>query len=148
MAGFVENGRHDKVRRQAVKPNPTGGTVYRFRIFTLEEANRVLPVVIDLTQNTQGSLRKLRAQLVDPDTSTDELEDETRALLNKWFRLVLEIGAQPKGIFTVDFRSPDPNVLWCWSPNEERIGHRHFTWETFKDRVSIDAPDLGWPSYN
>ena len=122
--------------------------MYRYKIFTLEEANRVLPIVIDLTENTQTGLRKLRAQLTDPEVSPDELEEETRTLLNEWFRLILEIGAQPKGIFTVDFRSPDPNVLWCWSPNEERIEHRHFTWETFKDRVSIEGTDAGWPGNN
>ena len=62
--------------------------------------------------------------------------------------VILEIGGQPKGIFTVDFRSPDPNVLWCWAPDETEISHRHFTWESFKDRVSIDAADAGWPALN
>ena len=122
--------------------------MYRFKIFTLDEANRVLPVVIDLTLNTQERLDDLRAAYRADAPSTPDIEEETRTLLNEWARLILEIGAQPKGIFTVDFRSPDPNVVWCWSPLEDKICHRHFTWESFKDRVSTKGPGGNWPSLN
>lgn len=124
--------------------------MYRYRIFTLEEVNRILPVVIDLTEETQERLGGLK-DAVDVEQEaprTDDMAEESRALLNEWARLILEMGAQPKGIFTVDFRSPDPNVLWCWTPGEERITHRHFAWESFKDRISIEAEGRGWPSWN
>ena len=74
--------------------------------------------------------------------------EATRGVLGEWQEAILEMGAEPKGIFTVDFRSPDPNVLWCWTVEEPEITHRHFTWESFKDRVPIEIPGRGWPSKN
>ena len=122
--------------------------MYTFKVFTLREANRILPVVIDLTKEAQTRLDALRNTPESKAETSTDLDEQTRSLLNEWARLILELGAQPKGIFTVDFRSPDPNVVWCWSPLEEQISHRHFTWESFKDRVSIEPTDAGWPARN
>lgn len=122
---------------------------YRFRIFTLDEVNDILPMVIELTDDTQSRLDRLRASYRDEaDAPTKDFEAEGRTLLDEWVRMILELGAQPKGIFTVDFRTPDPNVLWCWSPGEGEITHRHFAWESFKDRVSIHGDRPRWPSWN
>ncbi|MGD8328101.1 MAG: DUF2203 family protein [Acidobacteriota bacterium] len=122
--------------------------MYPYRVFTLEEANRAVPEVAQLTARVQERLQELRAAYDENDEEASRaLEAETRALLTGWQDAVLELGAAPKGIFTVDFRSPDPNVLWCWSATEPEITHRHFTWESFKDRVTI-APGRVWPSAN
>ncbi|HJO05259.1 MAG TPA: DUF2203 family protein [Acidobacteriota bacterium] len=121
---------------------------HRFRIFSLEEANRALRLVNQVTASTRRRMRELREEQEADPSAAEEVDAETRLVLDEWARVILEIGAQPKGIFTVDFRSPDPNVLWCWAPDEAQISHRHFTWESFKDRVSIDAADAGWPSLN
>lgn len=118
----------------------------RFKIFTLEEANRTLPAISELTRSTQNRLDQLREEY--RSGAQQDVEPQIRAVLDEWARAVLEVGAQPKGIFTVDFRSPDPNVLWCWSPDEQEICHRHFTWESFKDRVPLSPGDAFWPSWN
>lgn len=120
---------------------------HRFRVFTLEEANRLVARVSHMTRETQTRLDDLRESFRDGQVG-DDVEAEIRQLLDRWARGILELGAQPKGIFTVDFRSPDPNVLWCWAPEETEITHRHFTWESFKDRVAIGAADAFWPSRN
>ena len=121
---------------------------HRFRIFSLDEANRVLRLVNQVTASTRRRMRELRQEQESDPSAAEEVDAETRLVLDGWARVILEIGAQPKGIFTVDFRSPDPNVLWCWAPDETEILHRHFTWESFKDRISIDAADAGWPALN
>jgi hypothetical protein len=123
--------------------------LYPYRVFTLEQANAVIPRVAELTGQVQERLDELRQAYdeEDPD-ATQGLEAETRALLTGWQEDILEFGAEPKGIFTVDFRSPDPNVVWCWTASESQIAHRHFTWETFKDRVAIDGGKRAWPSVN
>lgn len=120
---------------------------HRFRVFTLEEANAALEVVNDLTRSTEDRLRRLRAAY-GGETPAGQIEHETRLVIDEWARLILELGAQPKGIFTVDFRSPDPNVLWCWAPGEGEISHRHYTWESFKDRVGVGEGLSDWPSRN
>ena len=124
--------------------------MYPYRVFTLDEANEALPAVAHLTRETQGRLQALRSayQGEAPEGEGTSLETETRALLNDWAEAILAIGAQPKGIFTVDFRSPDPNMLWCWAPDEERITHRHYTWESFKDRIELQEERESWLSWN
>ena len=123
---------------------------YPYRVFTLDEANKALPSVVQLTRETQERLRALRSAYRETDEQGEgsNLEAETRALLNDWAEAILQLGAQPKGIFTVDFRSPDPNVLWCWAPDEDRIHHRHFTWESFKDRIELDDEEKSSLSWN
>jgi hypothetical protein len=123
---------------------------YPYRIFTLEQANLTLPSVAHLTRETQERLQALRSAYhqTEGESEGTSLEAETRALLNDWAEAILEIGAQPKGIFTVDFRSPDPNMLWCWAPDEDRISHRHFTWESFKDRTELEEGEGSWLSWN
>jgi hypothetical protein len=119
----------------------------RFRVFTLDQANATLAVVEDLTRTTRDRLRRLETEY-GGEMPPEEIERESRLVIDEWARLILELGAQPKGIFTVDFRSPDPNVLWCWAPGEREITHRHYSWESFKDRVGVNEGLNDWPSRN
>ena len=123
--------------------------MYPYRVFTLEQANRTLPEVADLTRSAQERLEVLRLAYREAgDDKGTDLEEEMYAALSEWAQAVLQLGAQPKGIFTVDFFSPDPNVLWCWQPDEENISHRHFTWESFKDRVALEVVGVSSLSLN
>ncbi|NIQ58870.1 MAG: DUF2203 family protein [Gammaproteobacteria bacterium] len=116
-----------------------------FRVFTIEEANALVPKIARLTERTQRRLDALGAPV---DGDKDGLDDAARRIIETWARSVLVHGGQPKGVFTVDFRAPDPNLLWCWAPGERAICHRHFTWESFRDRVSISQRDDFWPGRN
>ena len=108
-----------------------------------------MPEVSRLTSEVQERLDDLRKAYDEADPQTErDLEAQTRELLSAWQDAILAIGAEPKGIFTVDFRSPDPNVLWCWTVSEPEITHRHFTWESFKDRVDIGGGGRIWPGSN
>lgn len=123
--------------------------MYPYRIFTLEEANSAVPKVARITARVQERLDDVRQDYDEDDPeAVERLRDETREILSEWQEAILELGADPKGIFTVDFRSPDPNVLWCWTVDEPEITHRHFTWESFKDRVSLEVGQQVWPSSN
>jgi hypothetical protein len=123
--------------------------VHPYRVFTLEQANSAVAEVSRVTSEVQERLDDLRNEHVETEFDASErLEAETRHLLASWQAAVLALGAEPKGIFTVDFRSPDPNVLWCWTVSEPEITHRHFTWESFKDRVEIRGGKRAWPGSN
>jgi len=123
--------------------------VHPFRVFTLEQANSAVPRVARVTAEVQQRLDELRRSYQQATADTESsLEEETRALLGSWQDAILAIGAEPKGLFTVDFRSPDPNVLWCWTVSEPEITHRHFTWESFKNRVDIRDGGSGWLGSN
>ena len=122
---------------------------FPYRIFTLEEANRAVPEVARLTARVQQRLGELRNAYDENDPlAGQDLEQETRQLLQQWQDSIRRLGAAPKGIFTVDFRAPDPNVLWCWTESETEISHRHYTWESFKDRIAVRESERRWPSNN
>ena len=116
-----------------------------FRVFTIDQANALVPKIARLTERTQRQLDALGAPA---EGREDGLDETARRLVDTWARAVMAHGAQPKGVFTVDFRAPDANLLWCWAPGEQAICHRHFTWESFRDRVSISRQDDFWPGRN
>ncbi len=137
----------------SVLPSPNDGPkpliLHRFRIFTLDQANTLLPTVQRLTSRTKGELDTLqRAAHASDGPDPSEADHEARELLGRWAHSILALGAQPKGVFTVDFRTLDPNVLWCWAPEEHEICHRHFTWESFKDRCRLTGALDTWPGRN
>ncbi len=123
--------------------------LHRFRIFTLEQANAMLPAITALTERTRSQIEQLQnADAANEETTQERADQDARELLDRWAHSILALGAQPKGVFTVDFRTPDPNVLWCWAPDEPEICHRHFTWESFKDRISLTPGGDAWPGRN
>ena len=111
-----------------------------FPIFTLDEANALLPEVIAVTTEAQTRLDELSVvwgQL--PFKKYDALhgvaeEDLVRA---EWAHRVMALGIQPKGFFVIDFQSPDPDTLYCWAQGEDAVAHEHKLWETFIDRRPI-----------
>ena len=123
--------------------------MHPYRIFTLAEANSAVLGVATLTTRTQGRIEEVRREYRgDEPETTERLQDEMRSILTDWQDAVLKLGGEPKGLFTVDFRSPDPNVLWCWTAGESAISHPHSPRESFKDRCSLGKGERTWPSLN
>ena len=114
------------------------------RIFSLAEANEVVPLVVDLTAAVVRDLDGIRQRYKDhTGASEDEVPPwvlaEVETALSTWSEKVTELGAVPKGYFTVDFPSVDPELLYCWTYGEERISHTHKVWENFSHRRKIDG---------
>ena len=123
--------------------------LHQFRIFTLDQANALLPAIATLTERTRDQIERLQsAEDGSAQPEEERADHQARELLERWAHSILALGAQPKGVFTVDFRTPDPNVLWCWASDEPEICHRHFTWESFKDRISLAPGGDAWPGRN
>lgn len=113
-----------------------------FTTFTLTQANAILPQVILRTQETLELLETARRDYEDKKTGNgtaarEEFNQRTSKILEQWSVDIVELGAYPKGYFTVDFKSPVPETLFCWTLGEERVTHTHKTYETFKDRIKI-----------
>jgi hypothetical protein len=112
------------------------------KVFSLAEANELVPLVAGATADVVRRLDSIRQRY-----KTESQEDvpawvlqEVESALNEWSAKIAELGAVPKGYFTVDFQSVDPELLYCWSYGEERIGHTHKVWENFSHRKPIEAP--------
>lgn len=111
-----------------------------FTIFTLAEANDLLPEVMRVTDEAIARLAEMEypwGKL--PFRKYDALqgvaaEDLIRA---EWAYSIAQLGVQPKGFFVVDFQSPDPDTLYCWGHGETVVEHEHKTWESFIDRRVI-----------
>ena len=115
--------------------------------FTLEQANAVLPKVIALTEQTVEALDdarvRMESELLFNEPDAQQSYDLQVALtLERWSKGIIQLGAYPKGIFTVDFKSFLPDTLLCWTLGEDEISHTHKVWETFKHRRQIEHPEV------
>ena len=87
------------------------------------------------------------AQSAEPETEGAGISDlvlkDVEIALQAWSDRITELGGNPKGYFTVDFQSIDPEMTYCWNYGEDSIGHTHKVWENFSHRrpltESIDA---------
>jgi hypothetical protein len=114
------------------------------RVFTLAEANTLVRLVADLTAGVVQHLDSIRQRhQVDfenlPAGLPESILKEVEKALAEWSHRVTELGAQPKGYFTVDFQSLDPELLYCWTYGEEKIEYTHKVWENFNHRQRLSA---------
>jgi hypothetical protein len=114
-----------------------------FKTFTIDEANALLSEIIDVTEAAIVELEKLKKDhTAGQDTyPEEELKVESALILEEWAAKVVQLGAYPKGYFTVDFKTTVPDTLLCWTYGESSIGFTHKVFESFKDRQPIE--DLG-----
>jgi hypothetical protein len=125
------------------------------KVFSLADANRLVPVVAEFTAEVMEKLNLIRRRhkIDSGDMSSSVPEPvlkEIEALLHGWSDRVAELGAHPKGYFTVDFQSIDPELLYCWTYGEDKISFTHKVWENFSHRrplaesVQPDLNHLRW----
>ena len=119
-----------------------------YKIFSLAEADEVVPLVADLTAQVVQELETIRGRYKDesgeaagamPDTALREVEQA----LADWSARIAELGALPKGYFTVDFQSLDPELLYCWTYGEEKIDYVHKVWENLTHRQPLRSGAAG-----
>ncbi len=119
------------------------------RVFSLAAANAAIPLVADCTAEAVEQLDSIRkkyqmnlsgGKLSVPESALLEIE----RILLRWSDRIAELGAYPKGYFTVDFQSVNPETLYCWTLGEDVIAHTHKVWENFSHRrplvESIEIP--------
>ncbi len=126
----------------------------RRKRFTLEQANRSLPLVRRIVQDvvrTHEQARSLHAQLDHrlPRTRRDEIEfdlDQTVQQLQHFVDELAEVGAEIKDyrIGLVDFvtRHSGRDVYLCWRLGEPQITHWHELDEGFQGRQSVQSLEV------
>lgn len=113
-----------------------------FKCFTLDEANAMLPDIIVITEKALQALgdaqnRMETQEIIDQFSAQDKFESESANILQQWTQQMVALQVYPKGYFTVDFKSPVPDTLFCWTYGEEEITHIHKVYESFNDRIPI-----------
>jgi hypothetical protein len=109
------------------------------RIFTLAEANAAIEEIAAFTSEVIDLIEEVRKRFPAPGEShqlevPEETLKEVEIALRQWSERVAETGAHPKGYFTVDFQSADPELFYCWTWGEDKIGFTHKVWENFTHR--------------
>jgi hypothetical protein len=107
------------------------------RIFTYGEACRALEAVRSKTLAASERLETLRAQAeqVGP-AQAGKLSEWMDAVVQQWSSDVQELGALPKGLFTVDFDS-GKGFYFCWTLNEQLLDHFHRYEEGYAQRQPL-----------
>ena len=113
-----------------------------FKQFRIDEANALLPRIISKTEEALSEIKKLRKEIeaeevFDNPLAQHEYDEKSALILQSWSAAMVELGVYPKGFFTVDFKSPIPDTLYCWTHGETEIEYTHKIYESFKERRTI-----------
>ncbi len=111
------------------------------RIFTLEEAQALMPQVKAMTEPVYSLASSLAEELRQAEDEKDEarteaLRERLQILVQSWQHAMQDLEAEVKGLWLVDFDSGDG--YWCWAYPEETLGHWHSYEGGFRTRVPVD----------
>jgi hypothetical protein len=107
-------------------------------IFTLAEAKELLPRVKHMTAEAVRRAEMLASQLqniADDDPEHDTLSAALRDVVNRWADELQTLGAEPKGLWLVDFDNGEGYYCWCYP--EPGIAHYHGYSDGFAGRMKI-----------
>lgn len=108
------------------------------RIWSLEDARAVMPRVIEITEaavRKSGVIAQLLEGSILPENEQEAHEDELQSILNRWAADVMELGADVKGLWLVDF--DNGSGYWCWKFGEDDIYFEHTYDDGFQGRRPI-----------
>jgi hypothetical protein len=111
------------------------------RIFTLEEAQALMPQVRAASEPVFSLASSLTEELAQAEEGGDEdraepLRERIQTLVQAWQQSMQDLGAEVKGLWLVDFDSGDG--YWCWAYPEAELGHWHSYEGGFRSRVPAD----------
>jgi hypothetical protein len=116
----------------------------RKRIFTLREAQELLPRVRALTAEAYARAEAIEqaAAALPSSHQRNALEAQFAALARGWAELVLDLGCEVKGLWLVDFDSGD-GLYYCWQHPEEHLGFFHDYDAGFAGRKPLGPLSVG-----
>ncbi len=110
------------------------------RVFTLEEAQTLMPEVKRLTEPVYLLAASLAEELREAEEAgdtgrSDDLKERLQALVQSWTNSIQDLQAEVKGLWLVDFDSGDG--YWCWAYPESDLDHWHSYEGGFRARVPV-----------
>lgn len=113
-------------------------TINRRGVFSLEEARQILPVVRRITFEFSSKVELLIARLETLQLNQTEticaLEKQVNELIQTWNDKIRKLGADPRGLWVVDFNSGAG--YYCWKHPELDILY----WHSYEDGYSGRKP--------
>lgn len=102
------------------------GAVGEPRVFTLAEAESLLPLVRSITDQSAEELAPIKQRLnnmLATDPRTPAVQREYEEVIKRWVSKLERLGVVVKGLWLVDFDTGDGYL--CWKYPELRIAHYH-----------------------
>lgn len=98
----------------------------RKRIFTLREAQALLPQVRELTATAHARAVALETRAAELPAGNRRIEVEAQftALARAWATQIMDLGCEVKGLWLVDFDSGD-GLYYCWQHPETHLEYFH-----------------------
>jgi hypothetical protein len=107
-------------------------------IFSLDEARALLPRVKHVTADAVRRVERLAAELHGVPADQPEhatLSDAMQDVVKGWAEELQTMGAEPKGLWLVDFDNGEGYYCWCYP--EDGIRHYHGYTDGFAGRMTI-----------
>jgi hypothetical protein len=107
-------------------------------IFSLQQANALLPQVKHVTADAVRRAEALAAQLhglAEDDPQHVSLSAAIRDVASGWAEQVRALGLEAKGLWLVDFDNGEGYYCWCYP--EAAIAHYHDYSDGFAGRLKI-----------
>ncbi len=111
--------------------------IHQKRLFTLDEARELLPIVRRLTESTDRQVKLLNVRLNyswNPDTKKSTTVEIQKAF-QAWSKKLFHLGIETKGMWLADFDSG--NGFYCWQYPEPDIVYFHSYESGMSGRVRI-----------
>lgn len=116
-------------------------TINRRGTFSLPEARELLPVIRRITKDSSDLVETKMAQLeaMDPEQTVKvmALEEVVNDLISAWHTKIRKLGAEPKGLWLVDFDCG--TGYYCWKFPETDLTHWHKYGESYTKRRPLDS---------
>lgn len=113
-------------------------TINRRGVFSLDEARSILPIVRRITTEFSAKVELLIARLETLQLNQTEticaLEKQVNDLIQTWNDKIRKLGADPRGLWVVDFNSGEG--YYCWKHPEIDILY----WHSYEDGYSGRKP--------
>lgn len=114
--------------------------------FSFSELNRLIPLVLKLTDAAQLEVNHLlsridsKSKLRNSLEKNQELEYQINGIIDRWESKIEKLGGYPKGLWLADFDSGEG--FYCWKFPEPEIQFYHGYQDGFSGRKPINHHSL------
>lgn len=122
------------------------------KLFTLDEAQQLLPLIKSITAKHQLELAPIQLRLnkmLSNDPRRVAIEDDYELIVGLWKTKVEKLGAYVQGLWVVEFDMGDGSL--CWRNPELHLSYFRPSGKSFSERVHlqryIEENDPDWAHY-